>query len=102
YIVPASMLPDVSNLSIRTWVNDTLVQDGRTSGMMFSVAALISFLSQGTTLLPGTVICTGTPAGVGYVRNQYLKPGDTVRVAIEGIGTLRNEVTSETSFDTTE
>lgn len=95
FLIPKSQVPDPQKLSIRTWVNTDLVQDSNTSQMIFSVAKIIAFLSQGTTLLPGTVICTGTPAGVGYTRGIYLQPGDTVRVSIEGMGTLRNVVTSE-------
>lgn len=98
YLVPKSRIPDPQKLGIRTWVNDTLVQDGNTSMMAFSVAKLIAFLSQGTTLLPGSVILTGTPAGVGYVKNQYLKAGDMVRIEIEGLGTLRNPVAEETEW----
>jgi 2-keto-4-pentenoate hydratase/2-oxohepta-3-ene-1,7-dioic acid hydratase in catechol pathway len=60
--------------------------------MIFPVAEIISFLSSGTTLLPGTVILTGTPGGVGFTRKPpvYLMPGDTVKVILEGIGTLSN------------
>jgi 2-keto-4-pentenoate hydratase/2-oxohepta-3-ene-1,7-dioic acid hydratase in catechol pathway len=66
--------------------------------MVFDVATLISFLSGSRTLLPGTVILTGTPHGVGYARKppQWLQPGDRVEVEIERIGTLRNPVVSET------
>jgi 2-keto-4-pentenoate hydratase/2-oxohepta-3-ene-1,7-dioic acid hydratase in catechol pathway len=78
---------DASDLAIRCYVNDELRQDGRTSLMVFDVAALISFISHVMTLEPGDVILTGTPAGVGQLRD-----GDTVRVEIEGIGTLRNPV----------
>jgi 2-keto-4-pentenoate hydratase/2-oxohepta-3-ene-1,7-dioic acid hydratase in catechol pathway len=62
--------------------------------MIFPVAELISFLSTGTTLLPGTVILTGTPSGVGFTRKPpvYLMPGHTVNVILEGIGTLSNSV----------
>jgi len=86
---------DLKDCSIRTWVNGDLVQDGNTADMLVGVPALIAFISQGTTLLPGTVILTGTPAGVGYVRGSYLKPGDDVRITIAGVGTLSNPVTGE-------
>jgi 2-keto-4-pentenoate hydratase/2-oxohepta-3-ene-1,7-dioic acid hydratase in catechol pathway len=65
--------------------------------MIFSVAEIIAFLSGSTTLLPGTVILTGTPEGVGMAANppRWLKPGDQVAITIEGIGTLRNPVVAE-------
>jgi 2-keto-4-pentenoate hydratase/2-oxohepta-3-ene-1,7-dioic acid hydratase in catechol pathway len=93
--VPKAEVKDVHNLTIRTWVNSTLVQDSNTSQMVVRIPQLIAFLSQGTTLLPGTVICTGTPAGVGYVKDSYLRAGDIVRVEIEGLGVLRNPVAEE-------
>ena len=60
--------------------------------MLRTVPEIIAFLSQDTTLFPGTVILTGTPAGVGYTRGVFLKSGDTVRIDIAGIGTLSNIV----------
>lgn len=92
FLVPKSEVPDPHNLKIRTTINGDTVQDGNTSMMFFKIPQLISFLSQGTTLLPGTVILTGTPAGVGYVKGNYLKRGDVVTVTIDGIGSLRNNV----------
>jgi 2-keto-4-pentenoate hydratase/2-oxohepta-3-ene-1,7-dioic acid hydratase in catechol pathway len=73
------------------------MQDANTSDMIFDVATLIEFLSGSTTLLPGTVILTGTPSGVGLGRNPpvWLKPGDVVSVEIEGIGRLSNPVQLE-------
>ena len=73
------------------------MKDGNTSDMIFSVAQLIEYLSSGMTLMPGTVILTGTPSGVGYVRQPpvFLKPGDVVEVKIEGIGSLVNPVVVE-------
>ena len=70
------------------------MQDVQTADMIFSIPQLIAFLSGDTTLLPGTVILTGTPAGVGAARNPqvYLKPGDSVAVEIDAIGTLTNPV----------
>ena len=95
YLVPKSEIPDPHKLRIRTTVNGDTVQDGTTANMMFTIPKLIAFLSQSTTLLPGTVICTGTPAGVGYTRNVYLQRGDVVAIHIEGIGTLINSVAKE-------
>jgi 2-keto-4-pentenoate hydratase/2-oxohepta-3-ene-1,7-dioic acid hydratase in catechol pathway len=73
------------------------MQDANTSDMIFDVATLIEFLSGSTTLLPGTVILTGTPHGVGLARTPpvWLKPGDTVTVEIAGIGRLTNPVQPE-------
>jgi 2,4-didehydro-3-deoxy-L-rhamnonate hydrolase len=70
------------------------VQDGTTSRMIFPVAELVSFLSQGMMLEPGDVIITGTPPGVGMARDPqlWMKPGDEVSIEIEGLGTLTNPV----------
>jgi 2-keto-4-pentenoate hydratase/2-oxohepta-3-ene-1,7-dioic acid hydratase in catechol pathway len=96
-LVPAAELPDPNALAIGTVLNGEQVQDGHTSDMIFSVAELIAFLSGSTTLLPGTVILTGTPEGVGMAANppRWLQPGDQVAITIEGIGTLRNPVVAE-------
>lgn len=124
FLVPRREIDPRAGLKIRTWVNGNLVQDGTTADMIFDVPALVSFLSQGTTLLPGTVILTGTPAGVGYTRGVYLKSGDTVRsescapchlstrarlvpilpyaVSIDGLGTLFNTVAAEWGEGVTE
>ena len=93
YIVPKASIPDPQNLAIRTLVNGELVQDGNTSSMITPISKLISYISQGTTLLPGTLILTGTPAGVGYTKGKYLAPGDTVTITIEGLGMLQNPIT---------
>ena len=91
-LVTADELPDPHNLSIRTRVNGETMQDGHTSDLIFDVPALLEFLSADTTLLPGTVILTGTPSGVGMGHKPpvFLKDGDAVEVEIEGIGVLRN------------
>ena len=82
------------SFSISSRVNGVTMQDSSTSDLIFGAAELISFCSQGTTLLPGTIILTGTPAGVGYSRSPpvWLKHGDEVECTVEGIGTLRNSV----------
>jgi len=92
--VQAKWVPDPQKLTIKTMVNDEQMQLGSTSDMIFPVATLIAELSRGTTLLPGTVILTGTPDGVGAARTppRFLRQGDVVTIAIEGIGTLRNPV----------
>jgi 2-keto-4-pentenoate hydratase/2-oxohepta-3-ene-1,7-dioic acid hydratase in catechol pathway len=88
WIAPAKEIPDPQNLSIKLWVNDVLKQDSHTSKMIFSTAEQIAHLSTQITLHPGDLILTGTPAGVGMARREFLKAGDEVKVWIERIGTL--------------
>ena len=88
WIAPAKEIPDPQNLSIKLWINDVLKQDSHTSKMIFSTAEQIAHLSTRITLHPGDLILTGTPAGVGMARNEFLKAGDEVKVWIERIGTL--------------
>lgn len=85
---------DVNDLAIACRVNGETMQEARTSQMMFPPSVLIEELSRGTTLVPGTVILTGTPSGVGMARSPqvWLRAGDVVEVEIEGIGVLRNPV----------
>jgi 2-keto-4-pentenoate hydratase/2-oxohepta-3-ene-1,7-dioic acid hydratase in catechol pathway len=90
WLVPAKQIPNPQGLGIKLWVNDVLKQDSNTSKMIFSIAEQIAFLSTRITLYPGDVILTGTPAGVGMARGDYLKRGDVVRVWVERIGTLVN------------
>ncbi len=90
WIVPASEIPDPQNLAIKLWVNDVLKQDSHTSKMIFTLAEQIAHLSTRMTLYPGDLVLTGTPAGVGMGRREFLKAGDVVKVWIEGIGTLTN------------
>jgi 2-keto-4-pentenoate hydratase/2-oxohepta-3-ene-1,7-dioic acid hydratase in catechol pathway len=73
------------------------MQDSNTSDMLFDVASIVSDLSRSVTLLPGTVILTGTPPGVGFARKPpvFLNPGDLITVSIEGIGDLSNPVRAE-------
>nr|VFK02719.1 MAG: 2-keto-4-pentenoate hydratase/2-oxohepta-3-ene-1,7-dioic acid hydratase (catechol pathway) [Candidatus Kentron sp. H]VFK04824.1 MAG: 2-keto-4-pentenoate hydratase/2-oxohepta-3-ene-1,7-dioic acid hydratase (catechol pathway) [Candidatus Kentron sp. H]VFK05712.1 MAG: 2-keto-4-pentenoate hydratase/2-oxohepta-3-ene-1,7-dioic acid hydratase (catechol pathway) [Candidatus Kentron sp. H] len=93
-LVTADAIPDPQTLSLCTLVNGETMQENTTADMIFSVARLISYLSQDTTLVPGTLILTGTPWGVGYVRKppQYLQAGDEVTVEIERIGRLTNPI----------
>jgi len=81
---------DPDDLHLRTWVAGELRQDARTSQLIHPVPALVSYLSRQTTLEPGDVIATGTPAGVGHKQGLFLRSGDEVRIEIEGIGTLAN------------
>lgn len=97
-LVTADEIPDPGQLKIRTVLNGETVQDWTTGDMIFDVPALIEFLSGSTTLLPGTVILTGTPHGVGMAAKpnpRWLKAGDYVRVEIDRIGTLSNPVIEE-------
>ncbi len=96
-VVPAREIPDPQNLRIQCRVNGQAMQDANTSVMIFPVATLIADLSRGATLLPGTIILTGTPSGVGMARKPpvWLKAGDTVEVEIERVGVLRNRVRAE-------
>ena len=96
-LVTPDEIPNPNALRISTKVNGETLQDSSTSDMIFDVPALIEFLSGSTTLLPGTVILTGTPSGVGMARTppRWLQPGDTVTVEIEGIGALTNPVRAE-------
>lgn len=86
-----------ADVRVQGRLNGRTMQDARTSLMIFSVPFLISYLSRGMTLLPGTVLLTGTPAGVGFARQPpvFLQAGDVFEVEIEGIGTLRNPITAE-------
>ena len=82
--------PDPQSVAIKLWVNDVIKQDSHTSRMIFTLAEQIAHLSTRLTLQPGDLILTGTPSGVGLARKEFLKPGDVVKVWIEGIGTLTN------------
>ena len=97
YIATRDEVPDPQNLSVRSLVNGEVMQDGHTSDMIFPVAEIIAFLSTGMTLVPGDIIATGTPAGVGFARDPkvFLKDGDEVTIEVEGLGTLTNPVIAE-------
>jgi len=90
-------IPDPAALKLRTLLNGQVMQDWRCDDMLFDVPTLISFLSGSTTLLPGTVILTGTPHGVGFARKPpvFLQPGDRVTIEIDRIGALTNPVVEE-------
>jgi len=92
WIVPASDIGDPQNLGLKLWVNDVLKQDSNSKNMIFNLAEQIAQLSSGMTLHPGDVILTGTPAGVGAARGEFLKAGDVVKIWIEKIGTLTNKM----------
>ena len=96
-LVTRDEIPNPNALHIRTILNGETVQDWNTNDMIFDVPTLIEFLSGSTTLLPGTVILTGTPHGVGMASKppRWLKPGDSVTIEIEKIGRLTNPVALE-------
>jgi len=100
-LVTTDEIKNPNNLTLRTTVNDEIMQDASTADMIFDVPALIEFLSGSTILLPGTVILTGTPSGVGGARDpqRFLQPGDEVSVEIENIGKLTNPVVEEALED---
>jgi 2-keto-4-pentenoate hydratase/2-oxohepta-3-ene-1,7-dioic acid hydratase in catechol pathway len=83
-------IADPDNLGVEGYLNGVQKQSGNTSSMVFSVGLLISFISRIMTLLPGDVIATGTPSGIGP-----MSPGDVIEVRVEGIGALRNRIVSE-------
>jgi len=96
-VIPLSEVPDPQDLKIACRVNGKIMQEASTAEMIFPIANLISDLSRGTTLLPGTAILTGTPSGVGMARKPpvWLQHGDVVEVEIETIGILKNKVRVE-------
>ena len=97
-LVTTDEIKSPNNLKIATHINGVTLQDWTTSDMIFDVPRIIEFLSGSTTLVPGTVILTGTPHGVGMAAKpspRWLKPGDVVTIEIEGIGQLTNPVALE-------
>ena len=96
-VVTKDDIPNPNALRIQTLLNGEVMQDSNTSDMIFGCAELVSFLSQSTTLAPGTVIFTGTPQGIGMARKppRWLVAGDEVKIVIEKIGTLTNRVENE-------
>ena len=97
WLVTPDEVGDPHDLGIRTWVNDELRQDASTGQMITNCWELIAFLSTAFTLLPGTIIATGTPAGVGFVMDppRCLDPGMRVRIEIDRVGTIDNPVVAQ-------
>jgi 2-keto-4-pentenoate hydratase/2-oxohepta-3-ene-1,7-dioic acid hydratase in catechol pathway len=93
-LVPASEVPDPHALAIRAIVSGETLQDSTTANLIFGIDEIISYASQTSTLEPGDLILTGTPAGVGVFRNpkRLLHPGDIVTIQIDGIGEITNPV----------
>jgi 2-keto-4-pentenoate hydratase/2-oxohepta-3-ene-1,7-dioic acid hydratase in catechol pathway len=94
WIITKDEIPDPHVLPVRCRVNGVTKQDSNTSDFIFDIPAMIEWLSAGMTLLPGDIIATGTPEGVGFARTppEYLKEGDVVECEVEGIGVIRNRV----------
>jgi 2-keto-4-pentenoate hydratase/2-oxohepta-3-ene-1,7-dioic acid hydratase in catechol pathway len=92
WIVPASDIGDPQKLGLKLWVNGVLKQDSNTSDMIYTLAEQIEQLSTNMTLHPGDLILTGTPAGVGAGRGEFLKAGDVVKLWIEKIGEISNRI----------
>ena len=97
YLVTRDEIADPGNLAIRCLVNGEALQDSNTSEQIFGIPYLVAYLSRGFTLLPGDVVTTGTPHGVGAFRNPpvFLKDGDVVSVEVEGLGKLTNSCVEE-------
>lgn len=92
WITPAGSIPDPLAIQFKVFLNGEQVQDADPSDMVFGIPELIAFLSDRVTLLPGDIIATGTPSGVGRMRNRPLRSGDVVEVRSEQLGTLQNMV----------
>ncbi|HLZ95711.1 MAG TPA: fumarylacetoacetate hydrolase family protein [Candidatus Dormibacteraeota bacterium] len=94
WVVTADEVADPQRLGLKLMVSGVVKQEGNTRDMIYPVDALIEWVSKGMTLLPGAVIATGTPDGVGVARTppEFLKPGDVMETAVEGIGVLRNRI----------
>jgi len=94
FLTTSDEVENPESLWIRLWLNDELMQDSTTRQLIFGISALIQHISQDITLEPGDIIATGTPGGVGFVRDPavFMRHGDTVEVEVEGLGRLRNRV----------
>jgi 2-keto-4-pentenoate hydratase/2-oxohepta-3-ene-1,7-dioic acid hydratase in catechol pathway len=97
WFVTADEVGDPGNLGLRLWVNGELRQDGSTKEMVTGIGDMIAALSRVCTLEPGEFVATGTPGGVGVFSGRLLRPGQRVRVEIEGIGAIENPVVAEPS-----
>lgn len=95
WLTPAAYAGDPNNLSIKLWVNGVLKQNSNTGKMVHNIAEQVAYLSRHIVLQPGDVIATGTPAGVGLPRGEFLKIGDEVKIEIENCGTLTNRMVAD-------
>ena len=94
-LVTLDEIGDLGALGLRTRINGEVLQQGTTANLIFGPADIVAWLSRTITLLPGDIIATGTPAGVGAAQGRFLRDGDTVEIEIDGLGTLVNPVRSE-------
>jgi 2-keto-4-pentenoate hydratase/2-oxohepta-3-ene-1,7-dioic acid hydratase in catechol pathway len=97
WIVTADEIKDPHHLNIKTWIDDELRQNSNTQHMLYNCYEMVEYLSKAMTLEPGDIISTGTPAGVGVKMKPrgYMKPGQSVKIEIEGIGVLSNPIIEE-------
>lgn len=97
YLVTPDEIGHAADLEVRCEVDGTVMQQSRTSDLLFGPAEIVSYASQAITLKPGDLIATGTPGGVGFARTPpvWLQPGDLIEVTIEGVGRIANRVTAE-------
>jgi acylpyruvate hydrolase len=86
---------DLQDLGLRTRINGQVVQEGTTKDMIFSVAETVAWLSRTMTLVPGDIIATGTPAGIGGLKGVFLRDGDVVTIEVDGLGAVTNPVRTE-------
>jgi 2-keto-4-pentenoate hydratase/2-oxohepta-3-ene-1,7-dioic acid hydratase in catechol pathway len=96
-IVTADEIPDPHALSIRLSIDGEVLQNSNTGELIFKIPALIEYISSITPLLPGDIVSTGTPSGVGAGRTprRWLKPGESVTISIEALGSLTNQIAAE-------
>ena len=97
WFTPAAYIRDPNDMAIKLWVNGVLKQNSNTAKLVHNIAEQIAYLSRHFTLQPGDVIATGTPAGVGMPRGEFLKVGDEVKIEIDGCGTLVNRMVQDNS-----
>ncbi len=94
-LVTLDEVDDLSGLALRTRIDGETVQEGTTANLIFGPAELVAWLSRTMTLLPGDIVATGTPAGVGAAKGRFLRDGNVVEVELDGVGTLSNPVRAE-------
>jgi 2-keto-4-pentenoate hydratase/2-oxohepta-3-ene-1,7-dioic acid hydratase in catechol pathway len=95
WLTPKAYIDNPEDMSIKLWVNGVLKQDSTTAKLVHNMAEQVAYLSRHVTLQPGDVIATGTPAGVGLPRGEFLKAGDEVKIEVQGCGTLINRMVAD-------
>lgn len=95
WLTPAAYVSDPNKLDIKLWVNGVIKQNSNTSRLVHNIAEQVAYLSRHVTLYPGDIIATGTPAGVGMPRGEFLKVGDEVKIEIAELGTLTNRMVAD-------